>query len=153
MEGSPLRPRDWSRQPPQVFPEYKSTPLRSITKPLVPLRQTLSELSGPVYGHDNLGALDADLTRNAVGSGPPIGERLIVTGRVLDEDGRPVRGTLVEVWQTNAAGRYVHVADQHDAPLVRHHAMQKPGGAALPSTCPPTPLQATERARQRTDRR
>jgi protocatechuate 3,4-dioxygenase beta subunit len=118
MQPGPLRPRDWSSQPPQVYPEYKSTPLRSITKPLIPLKQTLSELSGPVYGHDSLGALDADLTRNAVRpGGVPIGERIVVTGRVLDEDGRPVRGSLIEIWQTNAAGRYMHTADQHDAPL------------------------------------
>ena len=71
----------------------------------------------PVYGAEDLGALDHDLTRNAARNGEPLGERIIVTGRVLDEGGRPVRNTLVEIWQANAAGRYVHKADQHDAPL------------------------------------
>jgi protocatechuate 3,4-dioxygenase beta subunit len=70
-----------------------------------------------VYGAQDLSALDHDLTRNAAKNGEPLGERIIVTGRVLDEGGRPVRNTLVEVWQANAAGRYVHKADQHDAPL------------------------------------
>ena len=117
MAEQPLNPRDWSTQPPYIFPEYKSTPLRGPTKPLIPLRQTLSELTGPVYGHDSVGPLDADLTMNARKLGEPLGERIIVTGRVLDEAGRPVPDTLVEVWQANAAGRYIHVADQHDAPI------------------------------------
>ncbi|MGH6943656.1 MAG: protocatechuate 3,4-dioxygenase subunit beta, partial [Geminicoccaceae bacterium] len=96
---------------------YKSTVLRGPTKPLIPLEHTLSELTGPVYGHESVGALDADLTRNAAKNGAPLGERIIVTGRVLDEDGRPVPSTLIEVWQANAAGRYIHEGDQHDAPL------------------------------------
>ena len=77
--------------------------------------QTLSELTGPVYGHERLGPLDADLP--AQHPGEPIGERIVVTGRVLDEDGRPIRQTLVEIWQANAAGRYAHKHDQHPAPL------------------------------------
>ena len=77
--------------------------------------QTLSELTGPVYGYDRLGALDNDLTRQHPSE--PLGERIVVTGRVIDEDGRPLVGTLVEVWQANAAGRYTHKGDQHDAPL------------------------------------
>jgi protocatechuate 3,4-dioxygenase beta subunit len=112
-----LNPRDWTTQPPYLYPDYKSTLLRAPAKPLVPLKQTLSELTGPVYGHDSVGPLDADLTMNARRSGEPLGERIIVTGRVLDEAGRPVPHTLVEVWQANAAGRYIHIADQHDAPL------------------------------------
>jgi protocatechuate 3,4-dioxygenase beta subunit len=91
--------------------------LRSPTKPLIPLAQTLSERTGPVYGQDSVGPLDADLTRNGRVNGEPLGERIIVTGRVLDEDGRPLANTLVEVWQANAAGRYIHRVDQHDAPL------------------------------------
>ena len=63
------------------------------------------------------GPLDGDLTRNARRNGEPLGERIVVTGRVLDEDGRPVRNTLIEIWQANAAGRYVHKTDQHEAPL------------------------------------
>ena len=117
MPITQLNPRDWGTQPPNLSPEYKSTLLRAPTRPLVPLVQTLSEVTGPVYGHDSAGPLDADLTANARKTGEPLGERIIVTGRVLDEAGRPVPHTLVEVWQANAAGRYVHIADQHDAPL------------------------------------
>ena len=83
----------------------------------MPLRQSLSELTAPVYGHEDIGELDNDLTRNARRNGEPLGERIIVTGRVLDDSGRPVRNTLVEVWQANAAGRYIHKVDQHDAPI------------------------------------
>lgn len=110
-------PRDWTAHPPYIHPDYKSTILRGPTKPLVPLKQGLSELTGPVFGHDSLGPLDHDLTKNGRKNGEPLGERIVVTGRVLDEAGRPVRNTLVEVWQANAAGRYVHKVDQHDAPL------------------------------------
>jgi protocatechuate 3,4-dioxygenase beta subunit len=109
--------RDWSSQPSYLHPAYKSTVLRAPTRPLVPLADSLAELTQPVYGHEDIGPLDHDLTRNAVRNGEPLGERMIITGRVLDEGGRPVRGTLVELWQANAAGRYVHEADTHDAPL------------------------------------
>jgi protocatechuate 3,4-dioxygenase beta subunit len=109
--------RDWTSQPPYLYPEYKSTPLRAPKRPLVPLKHTLSELAQPVYGHEDIGESDHDLTRNAAVNGAPLGERIVVTGRVLDERGRPVRRTLVELWQCNAAGRYVHVVDRHDAPL------------------------------------
>lgn len=110
-------PRDWTAHPPYRYADYKSTTLRGPTKPLIPLKQGLSEMTGPVYGQDSLGPLDHDLTRNGRKNGEPLGERIVVTGRVLDEAGRPVRNTLVEVWQANAAGRYVHKVDQHDAPL------------------------------------
>lgn len=109
--------RDWSSHPPFLYPGYRSTTLRGPTKPLVPLRRSLTEATGPVFGHDVLGPLDADLTKNAAKNGEPLGERIVVTGRVLDADGRPVPKTLVEVWQANAAGRYIHVVDQHPAPL------------------------------------
>ena len=109
--------RDWGSHPPYIHPDYKSTPLRGPTRPLLPLKATLSELTGPVYGHESVGKLDADLTKNGARNGEPLGERIVVTGRVLDERGRPVPNTLVEVWQANAAGRYVHKVDQHDAPL------------------------------------
>jgi len=113
----PLGPRDWASHPAYIHPPYKSTVLRGPTKPLVPLKPALAELAAPVYGHDDLGPLDHDLTRNARRNGEPLGERIIVTGRVLDEGGKPVTDTLVEIWQANAAGRYVHKVDQHDAPL------------------------------------
>jgi len=109
--------RDWSSQPSYLHPAYKSTVLRAPTRPLVPLAHSLGELTQPVYGHDDIGPLDHDLTRNAARNGEPLGERMIITGRVLDESGRPVRRTLVELWQANAAGRYVHKVDNHDAPL------------------------------------
>jgi len=79
------------------------------------LPHTLTELTGPVYGERAVGPLDADLTRQH--KGEPLGERIIVSGRVLGSDGKPLQGQLVEIWQANAAGRYLHVVDQHPAPL------------------------------------
>ena len=76
---------------------------------------SLSELSGPVFGHNDLTENDADLTRQH--KAEPQGERIVVAGKLLDERSCPVAGSLIEIWQTNAAGRYVHTADQHDAPL------------------------------------
>jgi protocatechuate 3,4-dioxygenase beta subunit len=113
----PFSPRDWVSQPPYVYPDYKSTVLRGPTKPLIPLKQTLSEMTGPVYGHERVRPLDHDMTKNARVNGEPLGERIVVAGRVLDEDGSPLPNTLLEVWQANAAGRYIHKNDQHDAPL------------------------------------
>jgi len=113
----PFSPRDWDSHPPYDYPGYKSTGLRGPKKPLVPLKQTLSELTGPVFGAESCGPLDHDLTRNARVNGEPLGERIVVAGRVLDEDGSPIPNTLLEVWQANAAGRYIHKNDQHDAPL------------------------------------
>jgi protocatechuate 3,4-dioxygenase beta subunit len=101
--------------PPHQFEGYRSTGKRSPRRPLVVIPHTLSELTGPVYGHDAVHAGDEDLTKHHAGE--PLGERIVVHGRVLDEDGRPVPDTLVEIWQANACGRYVHVVDQHPAPL------------------------------------
>ena len=103
--------------PPYLYPPYKSTPLRAPSQPLVMPKYgpDAIELSSPVFGQAELGLLDEDLTRQHAGE--PLGERIIVTGRVLDSGGRPVPGALVEIWQTNAAGRYVHLRDQHPAPL------------------------------------
>jgi protocatechuate 3,4-dioxygenase beta subunit len=101
--------------PPRNYPDYKSTVKRHPTKPLIIMPHTLTELTGPVYGHETVRPGDEDLTRQHAGE--PLGERLIVHGRVLDEDGRPVPNTLVEIWQANACGRYIHVVDQHPAPL------------------------------------
>jgi protocatechuate 3,4-dioxygenase beta subunit len=112
-----LSPRDGSAHPEAIYPGYKSTLLRGPKRPLLPIQQALAEMNAPVYGADDLGPLDHDLTQNAVKNGAPLGERIIVTGRASDEDGRPVKNTLVEMWQANAAGRYVHKADQHNAPL------------------------------------
>lgn len=112
-----LGPRDWTSHPPYIHPEYRSTGLRGPTRPLVPLARPLADFAAPVYGHEDIGELDHDLTRSARRNGEPLGERIIVTGRIRDEAGRPVRNTLVEIWQANAAGRYVHKVDRHDAPL------------------------------------
>jgi protocatechuate 3,4-dioxygenase, beta subunit len=101
--------------PPYLFPDYRSTVLRAPSRPLLLLPHTLSELTGPVFGHDAVGDLDHDLTEGHAGE--PLGERIIVTGRVTDRDSRPVRSALIEIWQANAAGRYVHEVDQHPAPL------------------------------------
>jgi protocatechuate 3,4-dioxygenase beta subunit len=117
MTAESPAPRDWGSHPPFIYPPYRSTVLRGPTRPLVPLKHTISELTGPVYGHASVGPLDNDLTRNGARNGEPLGERIIVTGRVLDEGGRPVPGTLIEIWQANAAGRYIHKVDQHAAPL------------------------------------
>jgi protocatechuate 3,4-dioxygenase, beta subunit len=117
MTLATIPPRDWSSHPPYIYAGYRSTPLRGPKKPLIPLKQTLSELTGPVYGHESVGTLDSDLTQNSAVNGEPLGERIIVTGRVLDEAGRPIPNTLIEVWQANAAGRYIHKTDQHPAPL------------------------------------
>lgn len=112
-----LTPIDLPNHPPYLYPDYKSTVTRSPTKPLLPRVQTLSELTGPVFGRDTVNELDADLTRNGRINGEPLGERIIVTGRLLDEDKRPIRNALIEVWQANAAGRYLHKREIHDAPL------------------------------------
>lgn len=108
----PLRP---GVQPPHLSPDYGSTRLRAPSRPPVPIAPGRAELEGPALGPELVGAKDGDLT-NQLGS-QVMGERIVVAGRVLDEDGRPVRRALVELWQANAAGRYPHPMDQHDAPL------------------------------------
>jgi protocatechuate 3,4-dioxygenase, beta subunit len=102
-------------QPPLLFPPYRSTIRRAPQEPLIRIPETLSDLNAPVYGWWPIGETDNDLTRQH--QGEPQGERITVSGRVLDEDGRPVAGALVEIWQANAAGRYRHVKDDHPAPL------------------------------------
>lgn len=111
-----IYPRDsLAANPPSLSPEYKSTGKRSPSRPLVTLAPTLSELTGPVFGHDHTRSEDADLTKQH--DGEPQGERIIVTGRLLGEDGKPIPNSLIEIWQCNAAGRYIHPVDQHPAPL------------------------------------
>ncbi|MFD3515556.1 protocatechuate 3,4-dioxygenase subunit beta [Streptomyces sp. NPDC058657] len=108
--------------PPRDFTPYRSSVLRHPRQPLVALTgdsdPEAAELYGPVFGVTDVTALDADLTRQHAGD--PLGERITVSGRVLDRHGRPVRGQLVELWQANAAGRYAHQRDQHLAPLDPH---------------------------------
>jgi protocatechuate 3,4-dioxygenase beta subunit len=102
-------------QPNYLHPPYKSSIKRAPSKPLVLLPHTLSELTGPVFGEDAVAPQDSDLT--AQHEGEPLGERIVVTGRVMDEDEHSVAHSLVEIWQCNAAGRYRHKVDNHDAPL------------------------------------
>ena len=100
--------------PPLLYPDYRSTTLRAPQRPPIIVRDRFRDLENPVYGHD-IREADNDLTRQH--SGDPQGERIIVNGRVVEEDGRPVPNTLVEIWQANAGGRYRHEGDQHPAPL------------------------------------
>lgn len=102
-------------QPKYLHPPYRSSVKRAPTQPLIALPDTISEITGPIFRKDIVSANAYDLTRQ--GRTEPLGERIIVTGKVMDEDGRPVRESLVEIWQANAAGRYLHKWDQHDAPL------------------------------------
>lgn len=112
---TPYMPEDGGA-PPSLFPDYRSTVARSPGKPLIAVPQTLSEVTGPAECWDQLmGPAVSDLTTQH--KAPPLGQRIIVSGRVLDERGRPVPHTVVEVWQANAAGRYIHVKDQWDAPI------------------------------------
>jgi protocatechuate 3,4-dioxygenase beta subunit len=102
-------------QPSHLHPAYVSSIKRAPTKPQVPIPYTLSEITGPLFGAEILAPRASDLTCQH--SGEPLGERIIVSGRVLDENSRPLANTLVEIWQANAAGRYLHEVDQHKAPL------------------------------------
>jgi protocatechuate 3,4-dioxygenase, beta subunit len=102
-------------QPNHLHSPYASSIKRAPNNSLVQIPQTLSEVTGPVFDRKIVDAKAFDLTKQH--SGAPQGERIIVSGRVIDENGRPVRDTLLEIWQANAAGRYLHKRDQHDAPL------------------------------------
>ncbi|HEY2435045.1 MAG TPA: protocatechuate 3,4-dioxygenase subunit beta [Vicinamibacterales bacterium] len=106
---------DARSQPPLTYPPYLSNALRAPARPLIKVPGNLRDLAAPVYGYLPVGQADSDLTRQH--GAEPLGERIIVSGRILDEDGRPVRHTLVEIWQANAAGRYFHALDDHPAPL------------------------------------
>lgn len=102
-------------QPDYLYEPYQSTRQRAPGQPLIILPQSLTEVTGPVFGHEDVKEGDNDLTHQHAGE--PLGERIIVSGRVLDENGKPVSNSLVELWQANAAGRYPHKNDNHDAPL------------------------------------
>ncbi len=112
---APYRRPHPNTQPEYLFPKYASTVRRAPTQPLVVLPHTLSEVTAPIFGSDVIKASDSDLTRQH--KEQPLGERIVVSGRVLEENGKPVPNVLVEIWQANAAGRYAHRVDQHDAPL------------------------------------
>jgi protocatechuate 3,4-dioxygenase, beta subunit len=111
----PYNPSKPGGQPRLNTPEYGSTVKRAPARAPLRLDQTLSEITGPSFASGWAGPDKADLTKQ--GKGEPLGERIILAGRVLDEDGRPVPSTLVELWQCNSSGRYIHERDQHDAPL------------------------------------
>ena len=102
-------------QPEYLHPTYVSSLKRAPTKSLIRIPHTLSEITGPIFERNVISPKAFDLTKE--GRGEALGERIVVSGRVLDEDGRAVPNTLIEIWQANAAGRYLHKWDQHDAPL------------------------------------
>ena len=112
---APYRRPYFDTQPEYLFPKYASTVKRAPKEPLVVLPHTLSELTAPVFGYGDLKPTDSDLTRQH--KGEPQGERIVVSGRALDENGKPIPNMLIEIWQANAAGRYNHVVDRHDAPI------------------------------------
>jgi protocatechuate 3,4-dioxygenase, beta subunit len=117
-EDSPIVLPDDPSYGPEVqvdYPGYRSTRWRAPDRPLVTLPEELHDLAGPVFGEDVLRPFDNDLTRQH--EGEPLGERITVSGRLRDEDGRGVPGALIEVWQANSCGRYRHEVDQHPAPL------------------------------------
>ena len=103
---------DEAADPPYLHPDYKSTVQKSPKRALIPLEHTVTELSGPVFEAGETG--ENDLTQQ--GETMPLGERIDVQGRVLDEDGNPYAGALVEMWQANASGRYRHLSDSREAP-------------------------------------
>jgi protocatechuate 3,4-dioxygenase beta subunit len=107
--------RDDESHPPLDWPDYRSTTLRHPTQPLRRLEHTLTEITGPLLGEGRVGELDYDLTRQH--DGEPQGQRIMVHGRVLEDDGRPVASSLVEIWQANAGGRYFHRQDRWPSPL------------------------------------
>jgi protocatechuate 3,4-dioxygenase beta subunit len=103
--------------PPHLYEGYKSTIFRSPKQPLIPVASMLKDLSMPAFGESVIRQWDNDLTKNGRRNGEPIGERIKMSGRVTDEYNRPLRNVLVEVWQANAAGRYIHKQEIHDAPI------------------------------------
>ncbi len=110
--------RDTAWHPPALTPQYKTSVARSPSRALLSMPQTMSEVTGPVFGHNILGDLDNDLILNYSQDGTSaIGPRIIVYGRVVDENGRGVPGALVEVWQANAGGHYRHAKEGYIAPL------------------------------------
>jgi protocatechuate 3,4-dioxygenase beta subunit len=112
-ETASLSPQD-NGQPPYLYPAYVSTRLRAPKATLIILPKTLSDTTGPAYGRGPVGELAHDLTRQH--EGEPLGERIIVTGRVTDGDGHRMRGSLIEIWQANAASRYTHHRDRPPGP-------------------------------------
>ncbi|MFT3691001.1 protocatechuate 3,4-dioxygenase subunit beta [Paenirhodobacter sp.] len=118
IDQGPLIPRNRDMHPVPYFPDYKTSIARSPNLPLLSMESGPSEETGPTFGHDKIGALDNNLILNwTKGAAPAVGERILMHGRVLDENGRAVPQTLVEIWQANAGGRYRHKKDGYLAPL------------------------------------
>ncbi|TYC53011.1 protocatechuate 3,4-dioxygenase subunit beta [Rhodobacterales bacterium] len=118
MKPGPLYQRNRDRHPPALTPDYKTSVSRSPQYSMISLETSVSEITGPVFGHNDIDPLDRDLLNNYAKPGEnPIGERIILHGRVLDENARPVPNTLVEIWQANAGGRYRHKKDTYLAPI------------------------------------
>jgi len=117
MSDAEFYQRDRRLQPPALTPNYKTSVARSPRLALISLQNSRSEVTGPVFGHDDIDPIDNDLIKNYAKTGDPVGERIIVHGRVLDENARPVLNTLVEIWQANAGGRYRHKKDSYLAPI------------------------------------
>lgn len=113
MKPAEFYMRNRSMHPAAYNEGYKTSVPRSPRFALLTLQQTVSEITGPTFGHSDIGAVDNDLTLNFSHGGLPVGERIILHGRVLDENARPVPGTLVEIWQANASGRYRHKKDTY----------------------------------------
>ena len=109
--------RNRSVHPPALTPDYKTSVLRSPRLPLLSLQNSLSEITGPQFGNSQLGPRDNDMILNYSQGGEAIGERIVVHGRVTDENGHGIPGVLVEVWQANAGGRYRHRNDTYLAPI------------------------------------
>ncbi|WP_159964426.1 protocatechuate 3,4-dioxygenase subunit beta [Profundibacterium mesophilum] len=117
MPPKGLRPRGAGLHPPALTPAYRSSIARAPHHPPIAIGGTAESLHGPVFGHGDIAPDEANLLAGYGSGGAPIGERIIVHGRLLDGSGRPVPGALIEIWQANSAGRYRHPGDRHDAPL------------------------------------
>lgn len=117
MKPAELHQRDRMWQPPALTPNYKTSVARSPRLAMLSLQGSLSEITGPTFGHSDIDPIDNDLIKNYAKTGDPVGERIIVHGRVLDGNGRGLPNTLVEIWQANAGGRYRHKKDAYLAPI------------------------------------
>lgn len=113
MKPAEFFQRDRTWHPPALAPDYKTSVSRSPRLAMLSLQGSMSEITGPTFGHTDIDPIDNDLIRNWAKTGDPVGERIIVHGRVLDENARPVPQTLVEIWQANASGRYRHKKDAY----------------------------------------
>ena len=117
MKPAEFYQRDRTIHPPALTPDYKTSVARSPRFSMISLQNSISEITGPTFGHNDIDPIDNDLIKNYAKQGDPIGERIIVHGRVLDENAKPVPNTLVEIWQANAGGRYRHKKDAYLAPI------------------------------------